>query len=112
MTDRRVCPARIISKVETHPASGDHETMYDVKDRIRLKRLDESAADAPCAVHRPVLAGEALTARRKQLIAVAVGLTPECPHCIELHTHAAPKGCNERASARQPKSVCIKERKE
>jgi hypothetical protein len=40
-----------------------------------------------------------------------VQLPPECPHCIELHTHAARKGCNQRASARQPKSARIKERK-
>jgi AhpD family alkylhydroperoxidase len=47
----------------------------------------------------------------KQLIPVAAGLTPECLHCIELHTHAARKGFNEPASARQPKSACIKKRK-
>jgi alkylhydroperoxidase/carboxymuconolactone decarboxylase family protein YurZ len=62
--------------------------MFDIKDLIRVKKLDESAPEAFCAVDRAVLAGEALTARRKQLIAVAVGLTPECPH-YELHTHAA-----------------------
>jgi AhpD family alkylhydroperoxidase len=41
------------------------------------------------AVNKTVLAGEALTAQQRQLIAVAVRLTAQCPYCIELHTYAA-----------------------
>ena len=33
----------------------------------------------------------ALSAHHKQIIAVAVALTTQCPYCIELHTDAARK---------------------
>jgi AhpD family alkylhydroperoxidase len=66
--------------------------MFDMKNLRRLKQLDENAPDAMkafWAFDQAAFAEGALSAREKQLIAVAVALTTQCPYCIELHNKAA-----------------------
>ncbi|MBB3148488.1 AhpD family alkylhydroperoxidase [Phyllobacterium trifolii] len=66
--------------------------MFDMKNLNRLKKLDENAPDSMNAFwkfDKAVFADGALTGQQKQLIAVAVALTTQCPYCIELHTKAA-----------------------
>src|SRR5258706_4291604 len=66
--------------------------MFDMKNLNRLKKLDENSPDsmkAFWAFDKAVFAGGALTVQQKQLIAVAVALTTQCPYCIELHNKAA-----------------------
>jgi AhpD family alkylhydroperoxidase len=66
--------------------------MFDMKNLSRLKKLDEYAPDsmkAFWAFDKAVFAAGALTTQQKQLIAVAVALTTQCPYCIELHKKAA-----------------------
>ncbi|RQR22300.1 carboxymuconolactone decarboxylase family protein [Burkholderia sp. Bp9143] len=66
--------------------------MFDMKHLIRLKKLDEKGPEAMKGVwafDTAVSAEGALTGQQKQLIAVAVALTTQCPYCIELHTKAA-----------------------
>ncbi len=66
--------------------------MFDMKNLSRLKKLDENAPDAMkafWAFDKAAFADGALTGQQKQLIAVAVALTTQCPYCIELHTKAA-----------------------
>lgn len=66
--------------------------MFDVKNLGRLKKLDTSAPDAMkafWAFDKAAFADGALTVQHKQLIAVAVALTTQCPYCIDLHTKAA-----------------------
>ncbi|WP_449470079.1 carboxymuconolactone decarboxylase family protein [Sphingobium chungangianum] len=66
--------------------------MFDMKNLSRLKKLDENAPDAMkafWAFDKAAFADGALTAQQKQLIAVAVALTTQCPYCIDLHTKAA-----------------------
>ncbi|TXH33567.1 MAG: carboxymuconolactone decarboxylase family protein [Rhodospirillaceae bacterium] len=66
--------------------------MFDVKNLGRLKKLDTSAPDAMkafWAFDKAAFADGALTVQYKQLIAVAVALTTQCPYCIDLHTKAA-----------------------
>ncbi|ANN78433.1 carboxymuconolactone decarboxylase family protein [Bordetella flabilis] len=66
--------------------------MYDMKNLGNLKQLDEFAPEAMkgfWAFDRATFAEGALTARQKQLIAVAVALTTQCPYCLELHAKAA-----------------------
>jgi AhpD family alkylhydroperoxidase len=66
--------------------------MFDMKHLTRLKKLDEKAPEAMksfWAFDKAVFAEGALTGQQKQLIAVAVALTTQCPYCIELHTKAA-----------------------
>ena len=66
--------------------------MYDMKNLSRLKKLDEQTPDAMQAFRafdKAAFTADALDARQKQLIAVAVALTTQCPYCIEIHTRAA-----------------------
>ncbi|BAQ50434.1 MULTISPECIES: carboxymuconolactone decarboxylase family protein [Methylobacteriaceae] len=66
--------------------------MFDMKQLAKLKVLDASAPGAMkafWAFDKAVFAEGALTTREKQLMAVAVALTTQCPYCIELHTKAA-----------------------
>ncbi|MEO8809842.1 MAG: carboxymuconolactone decarboxylase family protein [Rhodanobacter sp.] len=66
--------------------------MFDMKNLDRLKKLDESAPAAMqafWAFDKAAFAEGELSVKQKQLIAVAVALTTQCPYCIELHTKAA-----------------------
>lgn len=66
--------------------------MFDMNHLARLKKLNEVAPEATkafWAFDKAVFTAGALTVREKQLIAVAVALTTQCPYCIELHNKAA-----------------------
>lgn len=66
--------------------------MFDMKNLARLKTLDKNAPDAMkafWAFDKAAFADGALTGHHKQLIAVAVALTTQCPYCIEIHTKEA-----------------------
>ena len=62
--------------------------MYDMKNLGRLKKLDQHAPDAMkafWAFDKQVFAEGAISERDKQLLAVGIALTTQCPYCIELH---------------------------
>ncbi|MGF6597205.1 AhpD family alkylhydroperoxidase [Paraburkholderia sp. GAS448] len=66
--------------------------MYDMKKLARLKKLDELAPDSMQQLSNfdtAVFREGALSSVHKQLIAVAVALTTQCPYCLELHAKAA-----------------------
>jgi AhpD family alkylhydroperoxidase len=66
--------------------------MYDMKNLGRLKKLDELAPDSMQQLSNfdtAVFREGALSGVHKQLIAVAVALTTQCPYCLELHAKAA-----------------------
>jgi AhpD family alkylhydroperoxidase len=66
--------------------------MFDMKNLSKLKQLDENAPDAMkafWAFDKAAFTEGAIDARHKQLMAVAVALTTQCPYCIELHMKAA-----------------------
>jgi AhpD family alkylhydroperoxidase len=66
--------------------------MFDMKNLSLLKKLDENAPEAMkrfWEFDKAAFAEGALSAQQKQLIAVAVALTTQCPYCIELHAKAA-----------------------
>jgi len=66
--------------------------MFDMKNLRRLKNLDKHAPEAMKAFgafEKAAFAEGVLTVQQKQLIAVAVALTTQCPYCIEIHTKAA-----------------------
>lgn len=68
--------------------------MYDMKQLSHLKQLDANAPDgmqAFWAFDKAAFAEGALSVRDKQLIAVAVALTTQCPYCIAIHNDAARK---------------------
>lgn len=66
--------------------------MFDMKNLGNLEKLDEHAPDAMkafWAFDKAAFEAGAIDAKQKQLMAVAVALTTQCPYCIELHTQAA-----------------------
>lgn len=66
--------------------------MFDIKDLDQLKHLDENAAAAMkafWAFDKAVFTAGSLDVRVKQLVAIGVALTTQCPYCIELHMKAA-----------------------
>ena len=66
--------------------------MYDIKNLAKLKRLDEKnpeAMKAFWAFDKAAFAPGVVDVLNKQLMAVAVALTTQCPYCIELHVKSA-----------------------
>jgi AhpD family alkylhydroperoxidase len=66
--------------------------MYDMKNLRRLKQLDNNAAEgmqAFWAFDKAAFAEGVLSVQTKQLIALGVAMTTQCPYCIALHTKAA-----------------------
>jgi AhpD family alkylhydroperoxidase len=68
--------------------------MYDMKNLAEFKALGELAPDAFkafTAFDEAALQDGAIPAKYKELMAVAVALTTQCPYCIEIHTNKAKK---------------------
>jgi AhpD family alkylhydroperoxidase len=68
--------------------------MFDMKNLSQLKKLDENAPEtmkAFWAFDKEAFKPGAIDGLQKQLMAVAVALTTQCPYCIELHLRAARK---------------------
>ena len=66
--------------------------MYDLKNLGKFKRLGELAPDpfkAFVAFDAAVMAGGVVPLKYKELIAVGVALTTQCPYCIDIHTKNA-----------------------
>lgn len=66
--------------------------LYDMKNLDKMKLLGVHASEAMrafVAFDRAALAGGAIPAKYKELIAVGVALTTQCPYCIELHSSKA-----------------------
>jgi AhpD family alkylhydroperoxidase len=68
--------------------------MYDTANLAKLKNMDRLAPEAMQAFRafdQAALAEGAIPAKYKELIAVAVALTTQCPYCIEIHSASARK---------------------
>ncbi|HSU05950.1 MAG TPA: carboxymuconolactone decarboxylase family protein [Acetobacteraceae bacterium] len=68
--------------------------MYDMKNLSALKTMDSAAADgmrAFWAFDKAAFAPGALDVKTKQIMALAVALTTQCPYCIAIHTTEARK---------------------
>ena len=66
--------------------------MYDLKNLGKFNRLAELAPDAFkafVAFDEAVVKGGVIPLKFKELIAVAVALTTQCPYCIHIHTRKA-----------------------
>ena len=62
--------------------------MYNQENLIKIKKLNELAPEvmkAFWAFDKAAVAPGAIPAKYKELIAVAVALTTQCPYCIEIH---------------------------
>jgi AhpD family alkylhydroperoxidase len=77
--------------------------MYDMKNLGKFKRLGELAPEAFkafVAFDEAVVRGGVIPLKYKELIAVAVALTTQCPYCIEIHsTKAKAAGATEQELA-------------
>ncbi len=66
--------------------------MYDMKNIKKLPKLGSKASEAWqtfLAFDKAALADGAIPKKYKELIAVAVALTTQCPYCIDIHADAA-----------------------
>ena len=77
--------------------------MYDMANMKKLARYAELAPDAWkafVAFDEAVVKGGVIPLKYKELMAVAVALTTQCPYCIEIHTKKAKgAGCSEKEIA-------------
>jgi len=68
--------------------------MYDMKNMTKFKNLSElvpEAFKAFVAFDQAALKEGAIPIKYKELMAVAVALTTQCPYCIEAHAQRARK---------------------
>jgi AhpD family alkylhydroperoxidase len=68
--------------------------MYDKANLAKLKKLDALAPEAMkafWAFDKAALADGAIPVKYKELMAVAVALTTQCPYCIDIHSGNARK---------------------
>jgi len=66
--------------------------MYDMKNLAKLKLLDANAPEgmkAFWAFDKAAMAAGAIPVKYKELMAIAVGFTTQCPYCIEIHSGRA-----------------------
>ena len=77
--------------------------MYDMKNLTKLKKLGELAPEAWkgfLAFDQAAFKDGAIPLKYKELMAVAVALTTQCPYCIEIHAKRAKKaGATEQELA-------------
>ena len=63
--------------------------MYSKENLTKIKKMNELAPEvmkAFWAFDKAAVADGAIPMKYKELIAVAVALTTQCPYCIEIHT--------------------------
>ena len=66
--------------------------MYDMKNLSKLKTLEANAPEAMkafWAFDKATMADGAIPSKYKELMALAVALTTQCPYCIEIHSKKA-----------------------
>lgn len=68
--------------------------MYNKENLTKIKQLNELAPEAMkafWAFDKLAVAGGAIPVKYKELIAVAVAVTTQCPYCIAIHADNARK---------------------
>jgi AhpD family alkylhydroperoxidase len=66
--------------------------MYDIRNVSKMKTLEAHAPEAMkafLAFDKAALAEGAIPRKYKELMAIAVALTTQCPYCIEIHSNKA-----------------------
>jgi AhpD family alkylhydroperoxidase len=66
--------------------------MYDMKNLEKLKSLQTNAPEAMkafWAFDKAAMAAGAIPTKYKELMALAVAFTTQCPYCIEIHAKKA-----------------------
>src|SRR6478609_9573248 len=68
--------------------------MYDMKNLSKMKTLADLAPEAMkafVAFDKAAVADGAIPVKYKELIALAVALTTQCPYCVDIHSGNARK---------------------
>src|SRR5215475_5317829 len=68
--------------------------MYDKKNLAQIKKMNDLAPElmkAFWAFDKIAVADGAIPVKYKELIAIAVALTTQCPYCIDIHGNNARK---------------------
>src|SRR5712672_3957331 len=68
--------------------------MYDKANLTKIKKMNEHAPElmkAFWAFDKAAVADGAIPVKYKELIAVAVAVTTQCPYCIDIHSNNARK---------------------
>jgi AhpD family alkylhydroperoxidase len=77
--------------------------MYDMKNLAKLKTIEANAPEAMkafWAFDKAAMAAGAIPVKYKELIALAVALTTQCPYCLEIHSNKAREaGASEQEMA-------------
>ncbi len=77
--------------------------MYDMKNLAKLKTIEANAPDAMkafWAFDKAAMAAGAIPVKYKELMALAVALTTQCPYCLEIHSNKAREaGASEQEMA-------------
>lgn len=79
-----------ITQIQQKPS----KRMYHKQNLAKLKKMDGLAPEvmkAFSAFDKAAVAEGAIPVKFKELIAIAVALTTQCPYCIEIHTENARK---------------------
>jgi AhpD family alkylhydroperoxidase len=66
--------------------------VYDMKNLAKLKLIEANAPEgmkAFVAFDKAALAAGAIPVKYKELMALAVAFTTQCPYCIEIHSNQA-----------------------
>jgi len=66
--------------------------MYDMKNLSKMKDIAANAPEAMkafLAFDKAALAAGAIPSKYKELMALAVAFTTQCPYCIEIHANKA-----------------------
>ena len=66
--------------------------MYDITNLEKLSAFNKAVPEAMAsfqAFDKAALADGAIPKKYKELMAVAVGLTTQCPYCLDVHRKAA-----------------------
>ncbi|HEX4311114.1 MAG TPA: carboxymuconolactone decarboxylase family protein [Acidobacteriaceae bacterium] len=70
----------------------EEKLMYDMKNLSKIKVLEEKAAEtakAFWAFDKAAMSEGAISVKNKELMALAVAFTTQCPYCIEIHAKRA-----------------------
>jgi AhpD family alkylhydroperoxidase len=77
--------------------------MYNQENLVKIKKMNDLAPElmkAFWAFDKAAVAEGAISVKYKELIAVAVAVTTQCPYCIDIHSNNARK-----AGATEPELV-------
>jgi AhpD family alkylhydroperoxidase len=67
-------------------------TVYDMKNLKRLKKMEANAPEALkafWAFDKAAMAAGAIPVKYKELMALSVAFTTQCPYCIQIHADKA-----------------------